>query len=447
MTIKNKLTSFITTWVLLFALSWTQASAFTDIDNSWYKDSILELKEAWLVNGYGDGRFWPDDNVTRAEILAIIFNATEVELSEVSDEKCFPDVETDTWYAPYVCYAAERKITSWYEDGNFRPNGSVSVIEALAFVWGVFDLDVPKNDDSLAWYEDYITFADSNKIIQKNAYTINNLWKRGQVSEIITRAKELSDGEILNYKSQWCSVGNSLGDKNTIIINATTRSYLLELPNNYDNDTSYPLVLWLHGRTNSGEMAKNYMWLMGWWWKGIEVQDVITAYPAGLGTGPYTWHQEENIDFFDAMILEISENLCIDKSQVHIVGHSLWAYFSSKLSCQRWDVINTMTAVAWSGVDLDCRGPVASLILHNQADALAPYAGSVNAVRIRKEKNMCNEESETMNIWGLNCEVYSECSAGNPVAFCTEYPTYWDVPHSWPIDAAAWVYEFIDMVK
>jgi hypothetical protein len=92
-----------------------------------------------------------------------------------------------------VCYAAKNNITNGYEDGTFRPNGSVSIIESLAFVSGVFNLDVPKNVESLAWYEDYIVFADDKKVIQKNAYTIDNLGKRGQVSEIITRAKKLSE--------------------------------------------------------------------------------------------------------------------------------------------------------------------------------------------------------------------------------------------------------------
>lgn len=422
-------------------------SAFIDIENSWYKDAILELKDAWLVSGYGDGRFWPDDNVTRAEILAIILNSAEVEVPDIWTESCFPDVENDTWYAPYVCYAAENNITSGYEDGNFKPNGPVSIIESLAFVSWVFELDVPKNNSDLPWYEDYIDFAHDEKIVQKNSYTINILGSRGQVSEIITRAKKVSEDEVLDYRSQWCASTNNLGGNNTLTVNDKTRSYLLELPKNYDSKKEYPLVIGLHGRTNSNEMVRDYMWLMGWWRRWVEAQEVITAYPAGLWAWPYTWHQEENIDLFDAMILEVSENLCIDKSEVHIVWHSLGAYFSNKLSCQRWDVINTMTAVAGSGVDLDCRWPVASLILHNKADRLAAYSGSEYAVKVRMQKNMCTWESRKQTIWWLNCEVYNECSTWNPVAFCTEYPTYGDVPHSRPTQAAAGVYEFIEMEK
>ena len=194
-------------------------------------------------------------------------------------------------------------------------------------------------------------------------------------------------------------------------------------------------------------MVQDYMWLMGWWRRWIDAQNVITAYPAGLGAGPYTWHQAENIDFFDAMILEISNALCVDKSQVHIVGHSLWAYFSNKLSCVRWDVINTMTAVAWPGYDTECRWPTASLILHNKADSLVAFNDWVNATRIRREKNMCEWAAQQIKIGDLDCEYYSNCSAWNSVAFCTEYPTYGNVPHSRPTGAAKGIYEFIGMEK
>ncbi len=431
-------------WICISFLLWlSNASAFTDIENSWYKNSILELKEAGLVNGYGDGRFWPDDNVTRAEILAIILNAAEVDLPEVWDEKCFPDVGLDTWYAPYVCYAAEREITSWYEDGSFRPNGSVSIIEALAFTTLVFELDVEREAE--VWYEDFITFADAENIIPKNAYSVDSLWKRGQIADIIVWSQDIFEWDDSDYKSIWCGVNSSLDDENTIVINGKDRKYLLELPKNYQNSEEYPLVFGLHGRTNNNEMVKDYMNLMGGRWVGD--REIITAYPAWLGSGPYTWHEAESIDFFDAMVLEISENLCVDRSEVHIVGHSLWSYFSNKLSCLRWDVINTMTGVASAWYDKECRGPVASLIMHNAADHLVPFTDWVNATKIRREKNQCSWEAKEKNIWGLNCEVWDECSAWNPVAFCTEYPTYWNDPHSWPTDRAKGIFEFIEMKK
>ena len=46
---------------LLFTIS--QASAFTDIENNWYKQSITELKDLEIINGFDNGTFLPEDNI------------------------------------------------------------------------------------------------------------------------------------------------------------------------------------------------------------------------------------------------------------------------------------------------------------------------------------------------------------------------------------------------
>ena len=434
--------------ICIIFVSWIwQAKAFTDIEYSWYKDSILELKEAWLVNWYWDWRFGPGSQITRAEILSIILRSKWVDIPKVWNVQCFPDVEPEKWYTDYICYAAANGITNGYEDGNFRPNGPVSIIEALAFTTWVFELKVEKDETNTEWYDDYRNYADEKKIIPKNSYTKDTLAKRGRVSDVIVRTKKLSQDETLNYRSKGCGATSSLQANNMINVNELNRSYLLELPKNYDASKEYPLIIGLHGRTNNNVMVKGYMWLMGGWRRWIEAHEVITAYPAWMWAWPFTWHQVQNIDFFDAMMQDIANNLCIDKSDVHIVGHSLGAYFSNKLSCLRWDVINSMTAVAWPGFNAECRGPTRSLILHNEADWLVAYQSWLNALKIRKEKNLCSDISEKITLGWLNCEIWNECSEWNSVVFCGWYPTYGNYPHSWPTQWAKWIYKFMEIEK
>lgn len=52
---------------------------------------------------------------------------------ENSDEKCFPDVATSTWYHPYICTAYKLGLASGFSDGKFKPNDSVTTLEALTF--------------------------------------------------------------------------------------------------------------------------------------------------------------------------------------------------------------------------------------------------------------------------------------------------------------------------
>ena len=189
-------------------------------------------------------------------------------------------------------------------------------------------------------------------------------------------------------------------------------------------------------------MVMDYMWLGGSKWDKNSNNDVISVYPAGLWDGPYTWHEAESIDFIDAMLYEVSESLCINKSQIHIVWHSLWAYLSNKLACLRWDRITTMTAVAWPGYLSECSWPVASLILHNAKDSLVAYSQWTKALEIRRNINDCKWEPKSLNISGFNCQQWSQCSAWNPVTFCSEYTTYWDVPHSRPKKWSQLIFEY-----
>ena len=49
------------------------AATFSDTDTSFYRDSIDKLATEGIISGYGDGRFGPDNTITRAEILKILF--------------------------------------------------------------------------------------------------------------------------------------------------------------------------------------------------------------------------------------------------------------------------------------------------------------------------------------------------------------------------------------
>jgi hypothetical protein len=53
----------------------TLNSPFTDIaDTAWYRDAVLWAVANGIVSGYGEGRFGPDDNVTREQLAAILNN-------------------------------------------------------------------------------------------------------------------------------------------------------------------------------------------------------------------------------------------------------------------------------------------------------------------------------------------------------------------------------------
>jgi len=423
-----------------FFISWVQA--FDDVENNWYKQSILELKDLWVVNGDDSGNYNPLDTTSRAELLKIIMNTAEREVYDTW-VSCFSDVDTSAWFAKYICAWVDGGITKWYDNGTFQPSGTITVLETLAFGARAFDLDIQASSEDEPWYEKYILFADTHNIIKEHSYTLNTLVSRGQAAEIILRMKQFSEEESLTYMSEWCSVNPELTSGSySLNINGVNRNYLLYVPSDMQEWKEMWLVVAFHGRTNSNEMVRDYMQLGGGRY-GYKQNDFIVAYPAAAPSWPYSWSQYSHIEFFDAIITEVSENLCVDRDAVFSVGHSLGSYMSNKVSCQRGDVIRAMAWVASDWFRGDCTGPVASLITHLPGDHLAAYSWGERAYSIRSEVNLCSDATESTSIWDIrSCTQKISCTPGNTVLFCNSYTTYGNDPHSWPKDGSDDILDF-----
>jgi len=345
-----------------------------------------------------------------------------------------------------VCSWVEKWITKWYEDGRFKPWNDVTVLETLAFAVRAFEIDLDYLGEGETWYQKYQAFADSEKIIPKHAYSIDTYASRWEAANIIYRMQQVSQWKDINFNSSACGVSSSLKSwKYSLEINGTTREYILYVPSDVSKNKAKGLIVAFHGRTNDNKMVQDYMKLGGWSYGSTKNQkDFIVAYPAGMWSGPYSWAQYENIEFFDALITEISENLCVDRDRVFSVGHSLGSWMSNKVSCLRWDVIRAMVWVWSDGYYGVCTAPVTSLILHLPDDHLASYQWGLNAYRYKSEQNYCTDSEENTSLGSIkSCEEKTSCSLWNSVTFCDSYSTYGDDPHSWPEDGSDDILDFL----
>lgn len=424
----------------LILLTPIHSYAFLDTEYSWYRESITTLSNENIINGYSDGNFWPNNPITRAEILKILLGANNVSLSWSSNIPCFQDVDTKMWYSTYICSARNLSIAQWFEDGNFKPNASVTVLEALAFWVRTFGIEIPQASSGTLWYEPLRTFADNNNIVDTSRYTLETLITRWLASDIITRLRSYKKNPApLSFASVGCSTtsASNLTNNNTITINGNLRSYILAVPSGYTRDKQYKLIIASHGRTNSNEQVRWYMWLE----RGNT--DTIIAYPAAIKAPKwgYSWSEAENIVFIDALLQQISNNYCIDRSQIFAVGHSLGGWFTHKLTCLRGDVFRGMSAVGSAGYIGSCTGPIASIIYQRSDDKLSPYSGGENARDKKRELNLCKKENEKITLGGVSCQKWS-CSPGSPVVWCEDYTTYANDAHSWPTINAKGIFEF-----
>lgn len=410
--------------------------SFTDTDISYYRDSIETLTSEGVISGYGDGTFGPHNTITRAEILKVLLGSKKI-IPVTLENQCFPDVMTKKWYHPYICEWVRLGVVSGFDDGTFKPDAPVTVLEWLAMWLRLYGI-APMGGNP--WYLPYQEFANQNHIISSASYSLSSPMTRGKASELILKIREYYNKKSpLTDFSQWCTKPRSLGSgTHEVTVAGKTRSYILTVPSNYSPSNPAGLIIAIHGRTNNNTMIKGYMWL-------DRQNDFIVAYPAGLPSGnAYSWSSEENTTFVDTIIRDVSESHCVSRGDIHIVAHSLGAWFASRLACTRWDVFRSMAIVGGGGYTSTCNDtPTASLIFQRSDDRLSSPLTARTTEAKMKLLNKCGTRTETITIGSQTCQRWTECSDRNPVIWCENYSTYGNDAHSWPIGGGSMIVDWI----
>lgn len=127
--------------ILLVFLSVSAFAAVpSDIAGHWAGSQITDWMGKGLIKGYPDGTFRPDNNVTRAEFMALVNGAFGYTNKAAVSYK---DVPADAWYADAVAKAGAAGYISGYEDGAIRPDNPITRAEAATVIMRIkgFDAD------------------------------------------------------------------------------------------------------------------------------------------------------------------------------------------------------------------------------------------------------------------------------------------------------------------
>lgn len=278
------------------------------------------------------------------------------------------------------------------------------------------------------------------RLLDSASYSLMSPMTRGKATELVLKVREYSKTKtLLSYLSKGCTATRSLSSGTyEIQIAGKIRSYILFVPQTFSDKNPAKLILALHGRTNSNSMVQDYM--------GLERQkDFIVAYPAGLpNRKAFSWSENENITFMDALVQKLTDTSCIEKNQIFIVAHSMGAGFGSKIVCQRGDTFRGMSIVGGGGWNSGCNStPTATLIYQRPDDQLSSPESARVTQRNMRTVNTCSAKTERIKIGSNTCQKWKDCSTGNPVIYCESYPTYGNDPHSWPTSGGNESIEFL----
>ena len=99
---------------------------FVDVaEDAWYYDYIMTAAEAGLVNGMENNQFKPEDNMTRAMLVTVLYRA-EGEPSVEGLESPFTDVPADQWYTDAIIWAADNEIVNGMTATTFEPDTNIT---------------------------------------------------------------------------------------------------------------------------------------------------------------------------------------------------------------------------------------------------------------------------------------------------------------------------------
>lgn len=149
---------------------------FIDIDRSaWYFEGVEYALKASLMNGTSNDRFSPNDNMTRAMLVTVLWRFEGC--PEVVSDTSFTDLSAD-WYIPAVKWANVNGIVKGTSDSTFSPDAMITreQLATILFRYSEYQMKLedsrvdlgtfPDAENVSSWATDAVSWAVAKGLIQ-----------------------------------------------------------------------------------------------------------------------------------------------------------------------------------------------------------------------------------------------------------------------------------------
>ncbi|MBO5384154.1 MAG: S-layer homology domain-containing protein, partial [Ruminococcus sp.] len=201
---------------------------FSDVAaDSEYAQAVDKMVKSGIIDGYGDNTFRPENGVTRAEMCKMInltFNYTEYDAAEG-----FFDVTEDKWYAPYVLAAQQIGYVEGYEDGSFRGENNITRQEVCMIINRIinpmdlseFGMTVDITDEVSDWAKEAVERVVMNNFMpleENNTFRAKENIKRYELAMLLSLFV-IPPAEPLTATVRFFDGnGNQIGENDTVYI-------------------------------------------------------------------------------------------------------------------------------------------------------------------------------------------------------------------------------------
>lgn len=158
--------------------NFSRTNSFSDVgEGQWFSNAISTMARMGVVKGYEDGTFRPNEPITRAEFAAI---AARFDQRAHSSRVIFTDTYGH-WAANEISRAAVNGWINGYPDGSFKPDQQITRAETMALVNRMLNRDPedpsdllndmirwPDNMDTNKWYYIDVQEATNSHDYERN---------------------------------------------------------------------------------------------------------------------------------------------------------------------------------------------------------------------------------------------------------------------------------------
>ncbi len=157
--VKRKIMAMAFAFVLISQA--VSAASFTDIKGHWAESTIITIADKGVVNGVTNTQFVPDGEVTRAQYLKMIMEATGLKTVPVRRGECL-DANNGQWYGPYLQSALdaglipEPMVAGYKEEVKYELDENGNAISSKVIYSGAFNGELPITREEMAVLTQYV---------------------------------------------------------------------------------------------------------------------------------------------------------------------------------------------------------------------------------------------------------------------------------------------------
>ncbi|MBE1443828.1 S-layer homology domain-containing protein [Paenibacillus sp. OAS669] len=117
---------------------------FTDVKSHWAHKTVNNVAARLILAGTGNNDFSPDRNINRSEFAVMAATGMGL-MGQKTAQNTFHDVTSTAWYHNGVSVASEFGIVEGYEDGMFRGDQQITREQGIAMIARAYNLVRPQD--------------------------------------------------------------------------------------------------------------------------------------------------------------------------------------------------------------------------------------------------------------------------------------------------------------